>query len=358
MSGLEQAITEKASPEEVLISNLSEVAAEMSQRLDAQKPAREPYDHSAYNWASEVPHPCLKNLVHCRVDWRERKPMEIEGRWRVDEGTRIEWEVKKWLGNIGFEVTKSQKRLNTDDPELKEFKSLRLTCKIDGMSPLNRELPDPFSRLREVPAEIKTVNPHFWNSTKTVIDINRHSKFWIRKMTGQLNIGIALSRNPGGLLVIATFGKKPRIIPMLFDAEMWEFHKSIARKVNKHVRAGTYPEPMPFDATVCGMCDFNHLCTPLKTTKMVQVSGTDEMELEFYLELKEWNDKFKNEHKRLIGTEKEPGKYWGKDAVVGDISVNTTEQIRKTHNIPPEEKEKFRGPDKKVVITKIERVGK
>jgi len=358
MSQAQEITTEKTGQKEMLLSGMNEVASEMVQKLDAAKRPWGPSDHSQFNWASEIHHPCLKNLVHCRVDWGLRQPINAEGMWRIEEGIRIEWEAKKELGNIGYEITQSQRKFKTNDPELKRFSRFWISGKIDGMSPLKKRLPEPFSHLREVPIEVKSVNPNYWNSMKTLEDIKRHSKFWISKIPSQLNIYLAFMGLPGGFLIIATFGKRPRIIPMLFDEELWEHDTTTARKVNKHVRAGTYPEPIPYDATICGMCDFNHICTPLRTTKMSQVSGNDEMELEFFLELKEWNMKYEQEKKRLIGTEKEPGKWWGKDAVVGDISVNTKKQQRKTYDIPTEEKEKFRGEDKEVVITKIERVGK
>lgn len=355
MQGVE---IEKIAAEEILYKELGEIALEISSKLDAERSPREPYDHSRYNWASEIPHPCKKFLVHARVDWKRRQQIDIDGRWRVDEGSRIEWEVKKWLGDIGYEITKSQRKFNTDDPGMEDFSDLRITCKIDGASPLNRKLPEPFSYLRDIPVEIKTVNPNYWNSTKTIEDINRHPKFWIRKMTAQLNIGIALSRSPGGLLIIATFGKKPRILPMLFDPDLWDRDQKMAREVNAHVEAGTYPRPIPFDATVCGLCDFNHVCTPVSTTKMSEVDPMDIFKLEMYLELKEQKEKFDAIHAELIGSKKKPGKYRGLDAIIEDIEINTRRHIRKIHKIPPEEKEKYYVGDEEVIVTTIERMGK
>lgn len=358
MKNIQETITKKATPEEILYSELNNVALEIGSKLDAAKPARENYDHSQNNWASEISHPCLKHLVHCRLDWRKRQPIELDGRWRVDEGKRIEWEIKKILGDIGYEITKSQRKYSTDDPGLEKFKALKITCKIDGVSPLNKELPPPFEGLREIPVEIKSVNPNYWNSTKTIEDINRHSKFWIRKMTSQLNIGIVLSRRPGGLLIIVTFGKKPRIIPMLFDSELWEYDSRRARKVNAHIKAGTYPAPMPFDATICGMCDFNHICTPLKTTDYLEIPDINEIELQTYLELKDWHNKYVEMKEELIGNKKKPGKYFGKKAIVGEIEISTRNYMKKVHKIPPEVKQKYYVHDEEVTITAIERIAK
>lgn len=345
----------KATPEEMLYAQLNEITAEMSAKLDAERPAWDPSDHSLFNWASEEHHPCLKQLVHLRVDWKDRQPIDIDGRWRVDEGIRIEWEVKKWLGDIGFELSQSQRKFRTNDPGMEEFYDLWISGKIDGMSPLNRKLPEPFSQLREVPAEVKTVNPNYWNSTKTIEDIKRHPAWWISKIPSQLNTYFAFTRSPGGFLIMATFGKKPRILPMLFDPELWDHDQAVARKVNAHVAAGTYPEPMPFHPTVCGMCGFNHICQPIRPTKMKGIDSLDIFKLEMYLELKEARDKFNELHRELIGTKKKPGKYHGIDGVLEDIDIITSSYMKKKYEIPTEVRDEYQVEDDEVVTTKIER---
>lgn len=349
---------ERASPEETLHQALNEIALEMCSKLDAARPPREPSNHSRNNWCSEAHHPCLKNLVHCRIDWKERQQMDLDGRWRTEEGTDKEWKVKKWLGDIGFEITQSQRYFSTDDPGLEEFQHLHLSGKIDGASPLNRELPEPFGHLKEVPAEVKTVNPNYWNTTRTIEDIKRHPKFWINKIPTQLNNYLLFFKSPGGFLIIATFGKRLRILPMLFDRELWEYDRARIEKVNAHVEAGTYPPPMPFDATICGMCDFDHICAPLKSKdNLVEISGLEEMELEHYLELEEWKTKFMELHMKLIGKMDKPGKYFGKEAIVNDIEISTKRSIRKKCvGMPKELKEPYM-EDYELIQTKIKRVG-
>jgi len=356
MREIQEAITEKVTDEEILYLNLNEMTLEIGSKLDAAHPAWEPRDHSQNNWCSEIHHPCLKNLVHCRVDWEQRQPIDTEGMWRVQEGKRIEWEVTKWLGDIGFEITESQRRFTTDD--VPEYADLKISGRIDGIIPLNKKLPAPFAHLKGIKTEIKTVNPNYWSSVKTIEAIKRHPKFWINKIPSQLNTYLALSNDPGGLLIIVTFGKRPRILPMLFDQDLWDHDQARVRKVNAHVDAGTYPEPIPFDATICGMCDFNHICTPIQTTKMSQVDPMDIFKLEMYLEEKENAERFKVLHAELIGDKKKPGKYRGMDAIIEDIEITTSIQMRKKYEVPKEEKEKYYVGDNEVIITKISRMGK
>jgi len=345
--------------ENLLYLRLNELSLEITSKLDAERPVRDPSNHSRYNWASECHHLCKKFLVHCRLDWKKRQQMDIDGRWRTEEGIDKEWVVKKWLGNIGFELTQAQRYFNTDDPGLERFKRLKISGKIDGMVDVRGRIPAPFDKFKELPVEIKSISPHYWNSTKTIEDIKRHPKFWINKIPSQLNTYFVFKGWPGGLLILVTFGKKPRLLPMLFDKILWEEDSRRIRSVNSYVQKKKYPPPMPFDATVCGMCDFDHLCAPLKvSTTLVEIGAIDEMELEIYLELKEQRDKFEEMKADLIGTKKKPGKYHGKNALAGDIEIKTTRYPKKNFAIPEDVKQKYRAEDEEVVKTTIERIGK
>jgi len=334
-----------------------ELSLEISSKLDAERPERDPSNRSKYNYASELPHPCKKHLVHSRVDWRERQIMDIDGRWRTEEGKDKEWAAKKWFGDVGFVVKGSERYFNTDDPGLEQYKSLQISGRIDGLIEVRKKLPEPFSEFKELPIEIKSISPHYWQSTRTVEDLKRHSKFWIQKIPSQLNIYFVFRGWPGGLLVLVTFGKKPRILPMIFDENLWNINSKMALSVNEHVEKGTYPPPMPFDATVCGMCDFNHICTPLKPTSVTtELSDSDKFELELYLETKEQNEHFKRMHAELIGTNKKPGKYFGQSAFIEDIEIKTNSYMKKKYEVPEKEKEKYRVEDQEIITTKIERI--
>jgi len=145
---------------------------------------------------------------------------------------------------------------------------------------------------------------------------------------------------------------------MLLDQELWEYDKGLVRDVNAHVAVGTYPPPIPFDTTVCGMCDFNHICSPLKTTELIEIGKLDAYELEIYLELKEQNVRFKEMHRDLIGTMEKPGKYHGKEAIVGDIEIKTTKSPRKKYPGLPAEIKKPYEVEYELVQTTIERITK
>ncbi len=343
--------------EKQLQLQINELSLEIGSKLDAERPAKGRSFRSKFNYASELPHPCKKFLVHSHLDWRKRQIMDLDGRWRVEEGIDKEWAAKKWFGNAGFVVKESETYFNTDDPGLEQYKNLKISGRIDGVVQVTKELPEPFSKFKELPIEIKSISPHYWASTKTVEDLKRHSKFWIQKIPSQLNIYFMFRGWPGGLLVLVTFGKRPRILPMIFDESLYLRDSKMALSVNEYVEKKKYPPPMPFDATVCGMCDFNHICTPLKPTdSTISLGDKDKFELELYLETKEQNEHFKRMHAELIGTKDKPGKYFGQSAFIEDIEIKTTSYMKKKFDVPKEEKEKYRVDDQKITSTKIERI--
>ena len=337
----------EAEYETFVLSQAEEIAAEIGQRLDTMRQdKREPKDHSAWNWASELGHPCKKFLVHARLDWKERQLMDIDGEYRVEEGNQAEWQLKKDLGDIGFVINESQRTFTI--PELK------IKGRVDGFLPLNREFRN-FPGLASVPCEIKTINPNYWASTKTLEDIKTHRAWWIRGYPSQLNAYLYASNSPFGFFILKTFGKRPRIIPMLLDYDRLDgdFHK--IEDVNRHVEAGTYPERIPYDPQICGMCDFAHICQPLRATEFSEVSASEEEVLKEFLWLKEWHEKYEDMKKRLIGDRNKPGRFWGINAVVGGFVIETKVQERTVYDIPAEVKAPY-ARKQEVVITQIKKI--
>lgn len=350
---LQKNIIQPATPEEFLQLGMDKMALEITSKWDnIRLREREAWDHSAGNWCSEIHHPCIKHLTHCRRDWKEKQLPDISSLYRFEEGNDKEQKIKNMLGDIGYELNKSQVRF-----KLSEY---QLSGKIDGTLTVPahiRELLHPsMQKLAEFPVEIKSTSPHFWNSTETILDLKKHPKFWINKIPSQLNLYLLMMEKPGGFIILVTFGKRPRIIPMLIDYDLGELDIKKAEAVNAHIAAGTYPEPIPFDATVCAMCGFDHLCNPLKTAQITELTPSDEIELQLYLELKEWYQKFKEAHKELIGDKKKPGRYFGQTAFINDIEISTSRFMRKAYKYPEEVKEQHRVDDIEVISTSIDRV--
>ncbi|HZX11222.1 MAG TPA: hypothetical protein VFG01_09790, partial [Acidobacteriota bacterium] len=286
------------------------------------------------------------------VDWKEAQLINIDGLYRVKEGNELERQIKIEFSNIGYEVNLAQRYFRNDE--------YQISGRIDGAVPLKRELPGKLSYIKELPIEIKTINPVFWQATKTILDLRRNPKFWINKIPSQLNTYLCpyMMSLPAGFIVLITFGKRPRILPMLYDPELAEADLGKAKKVNGYVEKGEYPEPIPYDPSVCDLCPFNHMCDPPRASNLIQINQENRWELEDFLLLQDHYKQYKKLKDELIGSKKKPGKYYGKNAIFEDIEIKSNKRTQKKYDIPKKEKDKFFVETDEYFVTKIERVGK
>jgi hypothetical protein len=122
--------------------------------------------------------------------------------------------------------------------------------------------------------------------------------------------------------------------------------------VNRHVAAGTYPEPVPYDDQLCGMCDWSDLCRPLRATTARTIDETDKPLLENFIMLQEWAKRYEQAKKALIGNREKPGKYYGFDGVIEDIVISTQIQRRTFYDVPDEVRAPYARKEE-IVITKV-----
>jgi hypothetical protein len=333
-----------AKPDEYLLGELSAAASAMEISIDDLFEKKSPTDHSANNWASEIGHPCARNLTYCRVNWRDRQPLATDARYRVEAGSEEETKIKHKLERAGFEVIMAQQHFTW--PEYKI--SGRIDGKVEAVI---------MGKKRHCPIEIKMINPLFWDKLKTVDDVRTSRNWWIRKYVSQLNLYLFMDVSEGGFLVLCCPGKRPRILPMLPNYDLADADLAKARIVNKHVDAGTFPEPMPYDPSVCGMCDFAHLCPQLKAldSSWTEISDADTPMLELYVELKDAKKKFEEVHAKLVGDNKKPGRYFGKNAIAGGIVIESNPRRMTQYTVPEELKVQYK-ETYEITTTSIERV--
>jgi hypothetical protein len=336
----------QAMPEQTLGVEMGQLAMEIEASLDDEllRNRKGAYPREKYAWASELHHPCLKELVHARRDWKDKKPMDADGLWRVGTGIDFEGKIRAHLQRAGYELIENQGYIRNEKH--------MISGRMDGMVLVKKKLPPPFESIRAMPLEVKTINPMYWDSVKDLEGIKNHRGWWIRKYPSQLNFYIHEKQAPAGLMLLGTFGRRPRIIPMLFDEGLWQADMAQIDKANAHLAAGTLPAPLPFDAQICGMCDFSHICNPLRTSSQTtNITPEDEIALNYYLDLKKDFDEIKGryeaEKNKLIGDKKKPGRFYGQNAFVSDIEISTKDVHREGYEV--------KATDYKV--TTIERIG-
>ena len=128
--------------------------------------------------------------------------MGLTGRYRVEEGKEQEKDLQLMLENVGFEVNMRQVSFF--------WEKYRISGKTDGALTLR---PQSTPARQIVPIEIMSLQPWFWDNTRTIEEVKRHPKFWIKKKPVQLNCYLFMQGLPGGILGLKTFGKRPRLLP-------------------------------------------------------------------------------------------------------------------------------------------------
>lgn len=334
------------------------VSAEIAARMDARREAEGPRPHSDHNYASEIGHPCRRHLFYLRRNWKDAAPIGIDLSYRLDEGSEKEAFVERELSDIGFRLIRSQERIWIDDA--------KISGKIDGMIDMGRKkfkLRKPFAAVKEIPVEIKSIAPQFWDSTETLDDIRRHRKFWIAKIPDQLNLYLHATGKPFGFLILTTWARRPRVLPMILDEDMLDRDLAKARDVNAYIEKGETPPPIPYERDVCDLCQFNSICAPLVPSPMREIDPADEILLRQFVEMKDIAKRFEDMKAKLIGTEAKPGRYFGADAIIGDIEITTKTQTRTSFDLPPDVEEQinviktpFRSK-RDIRITSIDRKG-
>jgi len=312
-----------------LNQRLTNLAHEMQTALDgliqgeADKKGG-PYDHSKNNWASEIRHPCRRMLTYARLNWKDRKIKPISSLYRFQEGNLKEDFVVERMAKAGYRIKLQQLPL--------KWPEYQITGKVDGTIAVDR---------MELPAEVKSVSPWFWDTTRTIQQIKEHPKFWIRKIPSQLNLYELMHNQPGGFLILATFGQPFRILPMLLDYEMGEQDLKTCEAVNAAVARGELLPPIKYESDVCGMCDFDHICQPVNTAELTEVTELMAKDAIRLLEIEPISREYDRLWKKLFGNKKNPGPFYKKSAIIEDIEVSFTESSQDYIDLPDTFKPRF-----------------
>lgn len=310
--------------EEFATQQLATMDAYLEKRRN-ERPGVSAQRRLGWNWASQLGHPCDRQLTYQRLHWEQRKPASIELEYRFMEGNEKEQWLKTLLTNSGLPINHKPRSL--------EWPAFQISGRLDLEAALGGTL---------YVGEIKSIAPQFWWGTRSIKEIKYHAKFWIRKILVQLNTYLFMAGEEFGFLYLVTFGKRPRILPYMVDYDLGEATVKQAQLVNAAVDAGVLPKRIPYDNTVCEMCDFAHLCQPVKTTTYSEVPEAYAGDLIRYCDLKQAEvQEFKQLEKRLLGSKARPGFFRGQDAAYADINISTRHGETTVYRVPKDIKEDY-----------------
>jgi hypothetical protein len=240
-------------------------------------PKRRPLTH----YASKAAHPCLFYLWAYRERW-EMAPDIDDGLLGIfKHGDEVEHGTITDMREGGFQITKQQ--------VLFEDKKLQVRGRVDGFM----RLPGDPLLDRDVPLEIKSMAPSYHGTIHSFQDMLNANMHWLRTYPGQLLLYAVL---PGGsfsrpednaphpFVAMAMRNKSTRQTPFLieevaqYEDEVKRIKKNL-RQVNRHIKDGTEPQPIPYDPVMCDGCDFAAICPTTKAlyseAELVQVEAPE-----------------------------------------------------------------------------------
>lgn len=231
------------------------------------------------NWASKLGHPCLRHLVHHRLDWDKAAKHDVDLELIFNGGKVLERAIAKpYLEKAGYEIVEMDRSIQTTDNEI--FRQANINGKLDFIC-----RKDGF----EFPVEVKTMAPHIFNKVEAIEDLLFSKHVWHRQYPGQLMI-YELGKNyeVGMFLMINKVNFAPKHIWVHQDYTYAEELIQKANRVNEFVRKKEYPDRINYDASVCGKCEYANTCLgDIERTEAELVTDAQWPEmLEEYLALK------------------------------------------------------------------------
>lgn len=241
------------------------------------------------NQASQLGHPCLRYLVHNRLDWDKKEKPTLRLQLIFDEGGNQEQLVIRDMIEAGIKIEELQKYF--------EWKEYQITGKIDGFIRNEKHL---------IPFEIKSMHPFTFNSIKTIEDFQK--KEYLKRYIAQLNLYLLMSNKEFGIFILKNKSTgELKQIELELDYELGEELLQKAEKINKYVEEKKYPEPIEYNEELCGFCVFKKLCPVTKPKSESEIIEDIELQqnLERWYELKNLVKEYNELDKRIKSKLKE-----------------------------------------------------
>lgn len=275
------------------------------------------------NRASEIGHPCALYLTFCRTNWQDRKPPDGRLQMIFDLGNDVEARVIRDMQDAGITVIEQQRAF--------DWAEYQITGTVDCKVVLNGSA---------TPCEIKSASPFAFEKVNSVEDMLKSKYVYMRKYPAQLALYCLMSNIDHGLFLFknkSTGAMKE--IPLEVDFEYAEGILKRLEIVNANIAAGTKPQPIDYDESICGDCPFLHICPVLRSGQEIEV--VDDTELAEMIAKWDSLKDCKKEFDEIDGVLKQ--RLEGVDKkVIGEYFVCGQWRKSTTYDIPKEVKEPYK----------------
>jgi CRISPR/Cas system-associated exonuclease Cas4 (RecB family) len=210
------------------------------------------------NRASELGHPCERYHVLNRTRWHEKALHDERLQLIFDLGKDIEQITVRDLQDAGFEVVEQQRPF--------QWKEYQITGTVDGKILIDGEA---------VPFEVKSCSPFVYDKINSIDDLKNGKYHYLRKYPGQLVLYMLMDNKDKAVFI---FKNKQtgayKEIWMELDYALGEELITRAESINRHIAAGTLPEPINDDMW-CDDCGYAHICLPERVGKEPEIDDSD-----------------------------------------------------------------------------------
>jgi len=225
------------------------------------------------NRASSMGHPCTRYLTLERTHWQEKTLHDVGLQYVFDLGNEFEQIVLKEMMESGVRIVEQQRPF--------EWRDYQITGHIDG------KLEDGGSYY---PFEIKSVSPFVFDSIGSVSDMLNSKYLHLRKYPAQMILYELMDNKERGVMLFKNKASgRLKEVWIDLDYDLGEGLIKKAEEINRHVAAGTLPDPIEWSDSTCQECGYLHVCLPDRSG-MTEVSIDDNEEL---VELLEKYDRLK-----------------------------------------------------------------
>lgn len=274
------------------------------------------------NWASALGHPCERNLVYRRLNWKDKPPIGVVQAMIFNGGKVIEQNIAKvYLEKAGYQIVEADRPIQTEATGT--LSKLQIAGYLDFICRKGKF---------EFPVEVKSMAPHSWEKISAVEDFLFSKKTWEKSYPGQLTLYM-LGRDYeiGAFMLINKLTYEPKIVWVHLDYTYAESLLKKAENVNKYVAANAYPDRIEYDDAVCGRCDFAKVCLAdvVRTEADILTDDSIIEKLTRREELKEAKEEFEE-----IDEEVKVALRGIKKGVAGSFLIVGKEVSRKGYQVP------------------------